>query len=342
MNERVAKAGAAAWCRLKKNRTWQDWVAVGRAVVVIRGSAMKAAKTDRPFGPVYNHHFARLLKRYKMDDMDTGDRARLYTVMSKLKEIEKFRATLSESDRLRLNHPNALLRHYEASVGGVPVEKQILREAKDIRDRLLAANRLKTIARNQATNRNNTLLPADQCYSLLLLDPPWKTGLSDRAPDNHYPTMMPDEIAKLPVGEIGAKNSVCFLWTTSAILPEALACLEAWGFEYKSHCVWIKEGGFGLGVYWRNQHELLLLATRGNILAPAVQNRPCSVITAPRGRHSEKPAASYEMIESMYPEYADDRIELFARRARPGWAVWGNEVPRAGSQSQRPRLRVVA
>jgi N6-adenosine-specific RNA methylase IME4 len=31
------------------------------------------------------------------------------------------------------------------------------------------------------------------------------------------------------------------------------------------------------------------------------------------------------VIERLYPHAT--RLELFARSARPGWAVWGNEVP---------------
>jgi len=74
----------------------------------------------------------------------------------------------------------------------------------------------------------------------------------------------------------------------------------------------------------RNQHELLLVATRGDMPSPSPANRPPSVISAPRREHSRKPDEAYELIERMYPELP--KIELFARHARPGWAAWGNEV----------------
>jgi N6-adenosine-specific RNA methylase IME4 len=49
------------------------------------------------------------------------------------------------------------------------------------------------------------------------------------------------------------------------------------------------------------------------------------VIEAPRGEHSEKPAAVYEMIERLYPTLP--KIELFARgAARLGWRAWGDEA----------------
>src|SRR5262249_30577815 len=82
----------------------------------------------------------------------------------------------------------------------------------------------------------------------------------------------------------------------------------------------------GLGYWVRNQHELLLIARRGNHPAPLGANRPPSVINARRLEHRRKPDEAYEIIEHMYPELP--KIELFARgQRRPGWdPPWGNEV----------------
>ena len=81
----------------------------------------------------------------------------------------------------------------------------------------------------------------------------------------------------------------------------------------------------GLGYYFRARHELLLLGKKGNdIPTPIEANRPDSVICAPRTRHSEKPEIVYDIIEKMYPNRK--YLELFARKERPGWTAWGNEV----------------
>src|SRR5262249_32711497 len=93
--------------------------------------------------------------------------------------------------------------------------------------------------------------------------------------------------------------------------------------RYATNIAWVKDKT-GLGYWVRNQHELLLIATRGNIPSPAPSRRPASVINAPRREHSRKPDEAYALIERMYPELP--KIELFARQARPGWAAWGNEV----------------
>ena len=79
-----------------------------------------------------------------------------------------------------------------------------------------------------------------------------------------------------------------------------------------------------MGYYFRQQHELLLVATKGNLPPPKPEDRLPSVFESRRTKHSEKPAIVYEAIERMYPELP--KIELFARgQARSGWSVWGNE-----------------
>ena len=98
--------------------------------------------------------------------------------------------------------------------------------------------------------------------------------------------------------------------------------LDAWGFEYKTDMVWDKERQ-GMGYYVRNQHETILIATRGNMPAPDPANKPVSIIREPRGQHSVKPHVVYEYIEHMYPGLR--KREFFARHWRSGWEKpWGN------------------
>jgi N6-adenosine-specific RNA methylase IME4 len=166
-------------------------------------------------------------------------------------------------------------------------------------------------------------------YGVIHADPPWRfepysraTGL-DRAADNHYQTMAVDDICALTVP--AADDCVVFLWATVPMLPEALRVLDAWGFSYRSHFVWLKDR-IGTGYWNRNQHELLLIGTRGDIPAPAPGEQFASVIEATVGAHSAKPAAFAEMIEEMFPHAA--LLEMFARAPRLGWDSWGNEAAR--------------
>lgn len=164
-------------------------------------------------------------------------------------------------------------------------------------------------------------------YRLLYADPPWRyehVVTESRAIENQYPTMALDEIKALRVP--AADDSVLFLWATSPKLAEAIEVIAAWGFSYRTCAVWDKKR-LGMGYYFRQQHELLLVAARGSLPVPEPSVRPPSIVRRDRGKHSEKPDAFYRLLETMYPRLTErDRIELFARKARAGWSAWGNEA----------------
>lgn len=87
-----------------------------------------------------------------------------------------------------------------------------------------------------------------------------------------------------------------------------------------------RKGGLcrsGLGQYARGSHEILLFGTRGKAHMPPTDARPKSVQFAPISEHSRKPELFADIIEACSP---GPRLEMFARRQRPGWAVFGNEV----------------
>jgi hypothetical protein len=117
---RVSRQGTEAWRRLKKEKSWRDWIAVGEALTAGRDWAMNQALTNQPIGKAYNMAFGEWLQRYKLDDMDKGDRSRLFTVMDNLGMIEEWRRTLTQTQRLALNHPNAVLRKWQKAIEPEP------------------------------------------------------------------------------------------------------------------------------------------------------------------------------------------------------------------------------
>jgi len=162
-------------------------------------------------------------------------------------------------------------------------------------------------------------------FDVIYGDPPWRlpgSPDSSRAVENHYPTMPWEELAAMQIP--AAENAILFLWGVNSLTPQAIQLIEAWGFAYATQFVWVKDK-IGLGQYNRCQHELLHVGRRGSFPPPPTDRRFSSVIEAPRGRHSEKPAWVYELLEQMYPRAS--KLELFARGpARPGWAAWGNQA----------------
>jgi N6-adenosine-specific RNA methylase IME4 len=81
-----------------------------------------------------------------------------------------------------------------------------------------------------------------------------------------------------------------------------------------------KKPSIGLGTWWRYQTEHLIHGRRGDL-----RTRPghSNLFEAPRARHSEKPDRAYELIRHASP---GPRLEMFARKPRAGFTVWGDEV----------------
>jgi N6-adenosine-specific RNA methylase IME4 len=152
-------------------------------------------------------------------------------------------------------------------------------------------------------------LPKEK-FDVIYADPPWEYEFSvseSREIENQYPTMTLDELKRLEIP--AADNAVLFLWAPPPKLPEALEVMKAWGFRYVTCAVWDKEK-IGMGYWFRQQHELLLVGVKGNYPPPPPDKRFPSVIRSPRTEHSRKPEEVYEIIEAMFP---NARLsELFA------------------------------
>lgn len=158
-------------------------------------------------------------------------------------------------------------------------------------------------------------------FRTILADPPWPRQGGER----HYSTMSLEEIARLPVADLAHADAHLWLWTTNALLREAYAVAEAWGFTVQSPLTWVK---FRLGLssqyQLRNATEQLLFCTRGK--APVRFRSQPTWLQAPVQEHSRKPAEQFAIIERVSP---GPYLELFARRrpeSRANWSVWGNEV----------------
>ena len=202
-------------------------------------------------------------------------------------------------------------------------EKEILQKAKEIRAEKTKKKRQERIEKIEEISQGNEELKTDKTYPVIYADPPWRYEYAEtenRAIENQYPTMDLNSICALDVPS--ADDCVLFLWTTAPKLIEGIRVLESWGFDYKTCAIWDKQK-IGMGYYFRVQHEILLIGTKGNIPAPEPANRPRSVVSIPYDGHSKKPHEIAEMIEAMYPEFS--KLEMFCRSARDGWDVWGNQ-----------------
>ena len=161
-------------------------------------------------------------------------------------------------------------------------------------------------------------------YQVIYADPPWRYSFSkssSRKIENQYPTMSVKEICELKIPT--DKNAVLYLWATAPKLLEAINVMKAWGFDYKTHAIWDKEK-IGMGFWFRGQHELLMVGTKGHFSPPIASLRISSVIREARGKHSKKPDLVRDHLIKCYPSFK--KLELFCRSKYPGFDNWGNEI----------------
>jgi hypothetical protein len=76
---------------------------------------MHEVHTNQPTGQRYEKAMAKWLIAHSFHLIDKGDRNRLLECLDHQHEIEKWRASLTEADRFRFNHPNTVLRKWKAA-----------------------------------------------------------------------------------------------------------------------------------------------------------------------------------------------------------------------------------
>lgn len=263
-------------------------------------------------------------------------------------EVEANHISLASGDdlaRLPAEHQIEVIRSANPAVFNQVV--------KEVRAQKQAEKKAKRAKREQALAGKQKALP-DQKFGLIYADPEWRfdvysaeTGM-DRAAENHYPTSSLETIMARDVGAIAAKDAILVLWVPVPHLVEAICVADAWGFcwivrdeatghlrpikdhaRYVSHWAWLKESI--ITGYWnRGKHEILLIFTRGDPVAPAMGDQLPSWLEGEAVRvaatdHSAKPEIFLEWIERMWPN--TPKIELNRRGpARPNWSAWGNEA----------------
>jgi N6-adenosine-specific RNA methylase IME4 len=173
----------------------------------------------------------------------------------------------------------------------------------------------------------------DKKYRTIYADPPWQQGVTGQYSSRHgrpkslcYPLMALSEIINLPVADLAEEGCHLWLWTSNQFLREGFEVMEAWGFKYLAPITWVKPSG--VGNYFVHRTQTMLFGYKGKCIFPSGRFKPTVFMATCPKRHSEKPLAARELVESISPE---PRIELFARPtgdmfAYEGWDLWGNEV----------------
>lgn len=193
---------------------------------------------------------------------------------------------------------------------------------------------LVSLIRNRTGDLPKTPPLPDGVFRTIVADPPWQltTGPNSFGSPGQkgnealpYEQMSVERIKALPVIEHAADDAHLYLWTTNRYIEQSYEVARAWGFKPSVLLVWAKTPrGVGLGAAFKLTTEFILYARRGSLEETDISET--TWFNWPRGKHSVKPEAFYEMVERISPAADGDRLEMFARKPRKGWVTWGDEA----------------
>lgn len=163
-------------------------------------------------------------------------------------------------------------------------------------------------------------------FRCIVIDPPWPVEKIEREvrPKQKrqldYPTMTLEQIESLSVPEKAVDGCHIYLWVTHRFLPDGLRIFEKWGANYECLMTWVKPTGM-TPYSWMYDTEHVIFGRIGSL---ELQKKGLRLsMQESVKRHSQKPDIFYERVIQASPE---PRLELFARKKREGFTVWGNEV----------------
>ncbi len=164
----------------------------------------------------------------------------------------------------------------------------------------------KHIKQSEHASHSYPFAPANRFFSLVYANIPWDT---DPMSMDVY-SMLPETI-KLGIDV----DALLFLWVPNQHLTDGLKLLTAWKFSYMTNLVWLQNASNG-NTTSGEQHELLLVGTRGNVTQDIMQGIP-SVFPS----HHSKSDAVYELVECHFIKDFTP-IELFAEQPQKHWDGW--------------------
>jgi len=186
-------------------------------------------------------------------------------------------------------------------------------------------------------------------FQVIIADPPWSfddklakmKANTRRSAESQYGVMTLNDIIGLDVASLADPDGcVLGLWVPGSFMEAGIQVYQGWGFKLKQNFVWVKTKkkmpkhmmyvdeclAFGMGRLFRQTHETAYICASGKSVYKSLEDHSQrSVCFYPNLGHSIKPQHLHASFEAMFPEA--NRLELFARRATPGWHCVGRECP---------------
>lgn len=192
-----------------------------------------------------------------------------------------------------------------------------------------------------------------------------KMSKTNRGAEDQYNVINDQDIINLDVKNIVEDNAFLVMWVPGSKLDVGIECCKKWGFKPIQTWVWVKTKkdplkflysnivkilknkksmkekikliknevvqfdlnnclNFFMGHSFRQTHEIAIVGARGRYTKILKDKSQRSVFIGPAiDKHSEKPEELQDKLDKMFGNV--NKLEMFARRDRPGWTCIGDQ-----------------
>jgi hypothetical protein len=112
---RLIKAGATAWTNIARAESFNNWLAIGKALLLIRKVALAQSGANRAMGRIYSKSFNAIAKQHFIG-MKASTRSVSIELAEHADQITSWRDSLPERQKRRLVHPLSVTRRWKASL----------------------------------------------------------------------------------------------------------------------------------------------------------------------------------------------------------------------------------
>lgn len=169
-------------------------------------------------------------------------------------------------------------------------------------------------------------------YNTVVIDPPWPIPLQGKVSRrSNTKTKLPysiltfKQICDFPLKDFAEIGAHIYLWTTNKFLRKAFEVFECWNVNFHLVLTMIKPSGIAPSMGYVFGTEFCLLGFYGKPMQKFQSIGKLNWFKGfnKAGNHSSKPDQFYNLVERMSPS---PRIDIFSRKNRKNWSVWGNEI----------------
>jgi hypothetical protein len=112
---KVVRLGRDAFENINRANTFENWLCVGRALLVGKGIALRATGANRAWGRNYSRVFGEWMERNGFAQMQKATRSVAIELAENASEITCWRDSLPEKQQRRLVHPLSVTRRWRAA-----------------------------------------------------------------------------------------------------------------------------------------------------------------------------------------------------------------------------------